>query len=158
MPRKTMLVFGILGLTLVIGVLLGQVGKADSGAIPGTANDPLVTKSYVDQRIAQISAGNGSGNATGLLQPVNPLHAGQQLTATVPGTELIVRTGVVTVLDPGGNGLSDVTAGTNLLAGQTVPLNHLIIIPRNDGRGIQVSSGSPPVYLLVSGGYQITGP
>ena len=56
--------------------------------------------------------------------------------------EIILRTGSATVVGGTGGGLSDVTAGKDVPDGGKVELNHLLITPRDDGRGIKVSENS----------------
>ncbi|MCL2406509.1 MAG: hypothetical protein FWC95_01130 [Defluviitaleaceae bacterium] len=82
-------------------------------------------------------------------QPVQ-LFWGQRLIGG-EGAEIIVRSGVANAIVPGANGLSDVTAGVDIMSGQ-IPVNHMIIIPRSDGRGI-VAQGE--VWVLVRGPHLI---
>ncbi len=105
---------------------------------PGTPEDPLVTRSYVDAQLKQY--------ADRYLQwKVVELSPGQQLIGAA-GAELIVRTGQAAAVDPVGNGIPDVTAGTNIAPGRNVPLNHHLIIPRTDGRGISAGTKSVVMY------------
>lgn len=67
-------------------------------------------------------------------------------------TEVICRSGKASAIASENGGLSDVTVGRDIQTGEDVPLNHLIIIPRNDGRGMTVTVSS---YLMVKGGYTI---
>ena len=55
--KKSIAIFGTMALTLAVGVLIGQVGRADAGSTPGSGDDQIVTKSYVDQQIAKITGG-----------------------------------------------------------------------------------------------------
>lgn len=139
--------------TMVGALLVGTTTAANSGA-PGSVDDPLVTKSYVDQQISKVSGspgGGGSVDADTTLKVVQ-LQTGQKLIGHA-GTEIIVRTGQAKgLLSPGGDGLSDVTAGVDI-KGTNVPTNHLILIPRSDGRGIQVTKG--PSSIMVRGSYEI---
>jgi hypothetical protein len=64
-------------------------------------------------------------------------------------TEFILRGGTANVVS-GVNGLCDVTSGVDLVNGQEVPYNHLIIVPVGDGRGLLVTSNA---YLMIKGGY-----
>lgn len=67
-------------------------------------------------------------------------------------TEVICRSGKASAIASPNGGLSDLTIGVDLQTGEEVPLNHLIIIPRNDGRGMHVTVSS---YFMVKGGYTI---
>ncbi|WP_025717595.1 hypothetical protein [Paenibacillus sp. 1-18] len=55
----------LLGGGIVAGSLMNNSvnGASDPGQ-PGTADDPVVTKSYVDQKIAQAIKGGGSGSSS----------------------------------------------------------------------------------------------
>ncbi|GAA0367972.1 hypothetical protein [Bacillus horti] len=142
-------------LSTVLGaMLLGTTAGANTNGL-GSVNDPLVTKSYVDQQIAKVSGGStggGGGVEVESTLKVVQLQTGQQLIGQA-GTEIIVRTGQVKgLVSPGGDGLSDVTEGVDI-RGTRVPANHLILIPRTDGRGIEVTKG--PSSILVRGSYEI---
>lgn len=67
-------------------------------------------------------------------------------------TEIIWRSGKATAIASQNGGLSDMTIGVDLKTGDDIPLNHLIIIPRNDGRGMHVTVSS---YVMVKGAYTI---
>lgn len=67
-------------------------------------------------------------------------------------TEVIWRSGKATAIASQNGGLSDMTIGVDLKTGDDIPLNHLIIIPRNDGRGMHVTVSS---YVMVKGAYTI---
>ncbi len=130
---------------------------------PGSDEDPLVAKSYVDQQIAllqnQIASISGAqdGETAGSVSfKVVELSDGQILTAG-QGTEIILRVGTATAISgENGDGLADVTSGLgtkhDLKTGQTVPVNHLLVVSRNDGRGLKAENR---VILLVKGPYSI---
>jgi hypothetical protein len=113
----------------------------------GSPSDPLVTKSYVD---AQIAALRDELNAE--FSPVF-LTAGQILEGG-GGAEIIFRSGRAAAFVPEGNinGVTDVTLGVDLMNGAMLSLNHLIIIPRTDGRGVQAVGDS---WFMVKGSYSI---
>lgn len=118
----------ILAFVLVLALwgFTAFAGDAD----PGGSGDPLVTQSYVDQYVQW---------------EVADLKAGQVLKGKA-GTELIVRRGQAVVVDSSGNGIPDVTAGGDIAVNNKVPLNHLLIIPREDGRGIKVTDFAVVMY------------
>lgn len=85
--------------------------------------------------------------------------AGTQVLATSV-CSLILRAGTATVVSPftgtSAQGISDLTTGAELLAGESIPANHYIIIPRgNDGRGIKVTSEGGAYILVQQGGYSL---
>ena len=133
-------------------------------AQPGTPADPMVSRSYVDTRIAELEAqiaqlsaqiGASGGGHTGEASIV-----GRELFTVVraePGTtliggastEIILRYGHATVVS-GVNGLANVTSGHDLMNGQRVPLNHLLIVPQPDGRGMHFHTNG---YLMIKGDF-----
>lgn len=70
-------------------------------------------------------------------------------------TEIILRSGKATAIGGEGGGLSDITSGTgaDINTGNDVPLNHLLMISRDDGRGIKATSKT--AWVLVKGPYSI---
>lgn len=124
--------FTVLLAVLVISVL-SYAAFAGTDDEPGGSNDPLVTQSYVDQymqwQVADLKTGQ-----------VLQCHA---------GTEFIPRRGQLVVVDSTGNGIPDVTVGADIHAGSTALLNHLFIVPRDDGRGIKALS---PAVVMYRGG------
>ncbi|WP_202079390.1 hypothetical protein [Caldalkalibacillus salinus] len=151
--------------TVMLAALLIGTGTSANNAEPGTAEDPLITKSYMDEKVAEIkaelraelSADTGHGGGDGTTSGSSPmvverLEEGQKLIGEA-GTEIIVRTGQANgIIGPGGDGIPDVTAG-NDIRGTNIPLNHLLLIPRSDGRGIEVIKG--PSHVMIRGNYEI---
>ncbi|WP_052019937.1 hypothetical protein [Paenibacillus sp. JCM 10914] len=149
------------------GTILGSTlnTPADGASTsPGTTDDPVVTKSYVDQQIQQALNGSGGGstNPTTPSQPSQgaeevknvALSPGKILIAN-PGTEFIVRSGNAVIYTEDKNGVADLTDGKDLLNGQAAPKNHLLSFPR-EGRGIQVKEGQQNgLIVMVRGGYTI---
>ncbi len=127
------------GALLVLGMLVGWIGKgfaAGDPALPGSEQDPLVTRSYVDGKVKMA---------------VVEVAAGKQLIGSA-GTEIIVRSGNATAIDTQSGGLSDVTAGKDLKMGDVAPTNHLLIVPRDDGRGIKAVTS---LFVMVRGNYKV---
>ncbi len=150
-------------ITAVLTIFLVNIvqGVTGSGAEPGTEANPLVSKDYVDARIdellRQIQAIQQGGNGGNALFQVVELSSGQQLIAGA-STEIIVRSGTATAISGiNGDGLSDLTTDDitkgNLVTGQVIPPNHLILVARDDGRGLKAVSDK--VFLLVKGPYTI---
>ncbi|MBO4264692.1 MAG: hypothetical protein J5922_01255 [Clostridia bacterium] len=68
--------------------------------------------------------------------------------------EVILRSGNARVVSPFENqGLSDLTAAKELYDGNSVSLNHLVLIPRADGRAIMAMSDV--IWVMVRGEYEI---
>lgn len=118
---------------LTTGACLAAFG---SDATPGSSDDPLVSKSYVDAALSY---------------EVVHAQAGQSIIGGA-GTEIVLRSGEATAIDNGANGVSDMTSGTDLMSGTVVQANHLLLTPRSDGRGIYMKTEG---YIMVRGEYTI---
>jgi hypothetical protein len=126
----------LLALLIIAGMFLAYTAFAGTESDPGGSGDPLVTQSYVDQYVQW---------------KVVELGTGQVLKGSA-GTEIIVRRGQALVIDPVGNGIPDITSGVDIYAGSTVPNNHLLIIPRDDGRAVGAMSD---VVVMFRGGASV---
>lgn len=162
MKKSKIFVFcGFLSFSLFAGSLLNTTADGASSAQPGTTDDPVVTKSYVDQQI-QKALGGGS------TEPSNPsipsqggdeikvvtLKPGKILVANA-GAEFIVRSGKAVIYTQDSNGVADLTDGVDLVNGQAAPSNHLLSFPR-EGRGITVKDGQKNgLVVMVRGGYTV---
>lgn len=181
--KKTVLLVAVFALGVVSGSMIWTSSANNTGLVdpnqPGSANDPLVTKSYVDEAVAskvqaeiakqidsQLAAKQKEldaqieqfkmqldallGQAGGMV--VVELQPNQTLFAD-PGTSLIVRNGKTVAVSTDANGIPDVTGGKDLMNGTPVELNHMLIFPR-EGRGIK-STHNTTVFVMVTGGYKI---
>lgn len=126
----------IIVIVISIVLILGISVAFGAVSTPGSETDPVVTKSYVDGKVSY--------------KPVR-LETGQKLIGD-EGTEVILRSGEATAIDNGSNGISDITAGKDLMTGNTVAANHLLLIPRKDGRGIAVSTEA---WVMIRGNYTV---
>lgn len=137
----------VLVVGIVLATVIGAAGifGAESGA--GTAADPVVTKSYVDQLFASIE-GN---ETTSAIFEVVELQAGAKILGGA-GTEMILRGGKATAIDNGKDGIADLTSGKDLKMDTTIALNHLLLIPKDDGRGMYCTMRS---WVMVKGTYTI---
>lgn len=145
----------------------------------GTSADPVVTKSYVDTKIQQaLNSNTGNTNNSDLKAQLEAQEAlisalSQQIAdlegkgntykvVSVPagstiygkqGSEMIIRSGEGTIIASAVGGVQDVTDGVDLAGGTKAPNNNLLIVPREDGRGI---SANKPMVVMVRGGYTIS--
>ena len=161
---KALILIFFIGSALITGAILNTPANGASNSTqPGTTDDPVVTKSYVDQQI-QKALGNGGGST----QPSNPsppsqggdeikvvtLKPGKILVANA-GAEFIVRSGKAVIYTQDSNGVADLTDGVDLVNGQAAPSNHLLSFPR-EGRGITVKDGQKNgLIVMVRGGYTV---
>ena len=126
-------------------------------AEPGSTDDPLVSKAYIDtvlipeikqfveNKISEVNTGGSDAFK------VVEVAAGQEMICSA-GTELILRMGKANIIATEKGGLADTTAGFDLQNGTSMPSNHLLIVPVADGRGIKATE---KVLVMVKGGYQI---
>ena len=138
--------------------------------VPGTAADPVVSKSYMDAQVAilqtqiktlqeqidKLAAGQ-SGSETPSTPAEVPkfvvvkVDAGKSLIGSA-SAEIILRSGTATAIAGASGGVSDLTGGTDLSTGTDVSKNHLLIIPADDGRGIRCTT---TCYVMVKGDYTL---
>ncbi|MFZ5815809.1 MAG: hypothetical protein ACOY93_10970, partial [Bacillota bacterium] len=64
------------------------------------------------------------------------------------GTEIVLRGGQATAITTPQGGLLNATAGTDMQQGQEVSPNHLLVVPRSDGRGLLAVTD---IVLMVKG-------
>ncbi len=69
--------------------------------------------------------------------------------------EVVLRAGAATVIAGAkGDGLADLTTGDDLRGGAEVPLQHHLLVSRDDGRGFLITSKNTS-YVLVKGKHRV---
>lgn len=155
----------VLILTLILLIALSTV----IFAAPGDTNDPIVVLSYLNDRLtALISKYNlesiddmqeqidsldssSSSDSSGASLEIVEIYAGEKIIAG-GGTELILRGGEAFIIGSEKGGISDVTLGKDFVSGMAVVPNHLMIVPRDDGRGVYAENYA---ILMVRGTYEV---
>ncbi len=174
----------VLSLFVILSFIFVHIVSAVT-ADPGTDNDPIVSQSYVDQKIKELTDSvnakvygdnaaiteltkkveelKASNSAlTKQLSEMKPeafkfqpveLKAGQQLIAG-ESAEIVMRSGKAKAIAGTNGGLSDITAAssTDIKTGATIPLNHLLLSSRDDGRGINAVKDT---WIIIKGTYTI---
>ncbi len=151
-PKKLLIVF-----VVIISIVIVF-------ASPGSEDDPLVSVSYLDNTLNQFKS-----EIVKLLEQNKNNQTSQQESTTLvfeifqfePGTqivfgastEFIIRRGIATLIDPDLNNMPDLTSGVDIEKGQVIPLNHHMLCPRRDGRGLTVSDDSDPFWIMIKGDY-----
>ena len=131
-------------------------------ADPGSDKDPLISLSYFENKIEELKSSITNTLSKDLTDKFDELKTSFDKTVkeikdkgvAAPstfevinvnenesiiceaGTEIIVRSGKFTAIGSVSGGISDVTAGRDLAAGEEISNNHLLIVPKSDGRGI----------------------
>jgi len=145
---------------------------------PGSADDPLISRSYLEERLANLNLGQaGQGISDELLSflieditasvlrqvsggsvasdfvytPVNATNG--QIIIGAEGTEIILRAGSAFAYSEVANGIVNATTGTELLGGEDIAINNLLIVPRSDGRGVLITSGD--AWFIIRGEFTI---
>lgn len=125
----------------------------ETTAVPETTAAPVETTAPVPE----TTFPEGTVHTGSKFAVVN-LKEGETLFASVNACEVIVRSGQTKVVSPftvkwEEQGVSDTTDGKELYNGTSIPNNHTILIPRDDGRGIVGGAGG--AWLMVRGDYII---
>lgn len=131
-------------------------------AEPGSSDDPLISLSYFDNKIKELKEEIIKSLSKDLDEKFNKtekeiqssLNEIKEKGVSTPstfevvsvkenetliceaGTEIIVRSGKFTAVGGETGGVSDVTAGKDLVTDEVIINNHLLIVPKSDGRGI----------------------
>ena len=128
-------------LVLVIcGIFLYRAGmvKGASNSVPGSVSDPLVTKSYLEQQLAEVSGGSG-GSGTFLQVSLSKGDSIQ----LASGSELMLYSGNATVT--GSDGLVNLTAGELFKSGNSIVRYNLYLSP--SGSSGLTASGNVVVFI-----------
>ena len=158
----------LLSLVVLLLVILTVAVTAAGDSAYSTANDPLVSKSYVDSMKAEIvkelAASLDADTFNEYMKTssfsVQALKKGQRLVAT-GSCEMVLRSGAgyVIITSQGnianGVGFSDLTGGAEVVNGKSAPKNHLLLASAGDGRLIEVTSDT--AYFMVRGEYTVVG-
>lgn len=136
---KKKVFIAVLTLAMLIGTFSIAIGT----------DDPLITESYLKNVFLKevkeyIAESPSTFNVVSVKKNQNFIGNS--------GCEFILRQGKATVVAAELGGLSDVTAGYDITSGVDVPPNHLLIVPRDDGRGFKATSD---VVIMVKGSYTI---
>ena len=138
-------------------------------AAPGDSNDPLVTLSYItDTLMPEIDSmvdKKVTQKVDDALENYTPTSKGEASDSYIlvnvkknqriiggEGTEFVVRSGQGIIVATSNGGLADLTVGLDLPDGTEAPLNHLLLSPRNDSRGIKFTTNG---ILLIRGTYTV---
>ena len=157
--KKRILLIVIFGIILLL-VNLVQAGTSD----PGSDLNPLVSQDYVDAKIVDLNMRINSLSEynTNLSKQIQDLQrqiifeklsipAGKQVLLGT-SAEMVLRTGTATAIESPEGGLSNLISGKNLLLGQEIPRDQLILVPVGDGRGFKTVTD---VWVLIKGTYSI---
>ena len=127
---------------VVLFVLSAFYGGTKVGAAqntPGSAYDPLITQSYLEERLAQTDAAGF----------VRVSVAKNKILTLEEGGQLLILTGTANAI--GSNGIVDMTEGVLLAKDLSVIKYHLCLAPAN-GSGIKATTACT---VFVTGSYTV---
>lgn len=149
---KSKVVKTIIAVAAIMAVIGGTIVLAD----PGDTDDPVVTKSYivevvVPQLKAYVEQKMSGGTADSYSEKFSVVNvdAGQTVIFDA-GAEFILRKGNGVIIGTAEGGIADTTYGYDLPDGTEMPSNHMLVVPRDDGRGFTASND---VIVMIKGGY-----
>lgn len=138
--KKIGIVISFIAIIFIVFKVGLEVGAATTE--PGSAGDPLITKSYLDKRLEELS-GVGSGGYKKVTVKKN-----EALTVS-EGTELILYSGSATV--KGQDGLINLSSGELFKSGNTMVKYNIFLSPDSDS-GIKANTTA---ILFIKGNYNI---
>lgn len=140
---------------VALGAAALLLGSSVVFSEPGSESDPLVTLSYVNKSIEQVKSyidnKIDTKSSSSYQLEIVELNKGQFLIAKA-GTEIILRGGKATAIVSELGGLQDITEGVDLGQGMDIPAYHLLLVPRNDGRGVYCTTDA---IFMVRGDYEV---
>jgi hypothetical protein len=158
MRKLNVLLVVLLVATIALGAIVLAFGAEGD---PGTSSDPIVTKSYVDRAIENLrlaltekienGAGSSGTGGKGSAWQIVQAAKGQSVIGG-QGTQIILRSGKALAIDNGSSGVSDLTGGADLMMDELISANHLLLVPRADGRGIKCET---ECWIMVLGAYEL---
>lgn len=134
--------FSVLVLTLLL--LAGLTVTYTVMANPGSDSDPVISFSYLKE-IFKPEVKSELTFQVVSVKKGNTLHG-------KAGTEMILRMGDAEIFATASGGLADITAGIDLPDGTVMPGNHLLIVPKDDGRGVVAHTDC---LIMIKGDYTI---
>lgn len=138
---------GILSIVLLCVIFFGTgMAAGASSSAPGTTGDPLITQSYLEKRLSEVSLGSTTTPNT-TYKKVS-VTKGKKLTAK-EGCEFIVYSGEAKVF--GSKGIIDVTDGALIANGKKISAYHNYVSP-SDQSGVTATANC---IIYVKGSYVI---
>lgn len=148
--KKFRVIFSVFILIVLVTTIFSVFAET------GDSNDPLVSlsyiqnkvipeiKEYIDEKFSSLGGGGAS------FEVVNFKKG--DVVLCEKSTELILRMGKATIVASEKGGLADTTAGFDLANGESMPSNHLLIVPLGDGRGFIAQDD---VIVMIKGSYSL---
>lgn len=151
---------------LQIIILIFTISTITFANDAGSREDPFVLKSYVDKKIDEmikyinktLTENTQDNQNNDEPEPIKVpkytpvlVEVGQTIYGK-EGTEMILRSGKGKAVVSSKEGIANITSGKDVLNGQAIQKNNLLIIPRDDKRGVKVTEKA---WFLIKGDYEI---
>ena len=132
-------------------------------ASPGSGDDPLVTlsyitdkvipeiKAYIDEKFSETNSSNETVHTTAPDFNLVNVTANHKIIGD-EGTQFVLRMGTGTIVATETGGVADLTQGVDLKHGTPIPANHNLLAPKNDSRGVHMETDG---ILLIKGTYTV---
>lgn len=140
-------------LSYITETLMPQIDQKINASIDAKLDQKISEK--IDEELAGFtpsspSASTSSGASAESFILVN-VRKNQRIIGG-EGTEFVVRSGSGVIIATENGGIADLSAGCDLPNGSAVPLNHHLLVPRNDSRGIKFDTNA---IVLIKGTYTV---
>jgi hypothetical protein len=175
------LFFSILMAAFLIGRLSATTEETPPPVLPGSEQDPLISKAYFDAELERVLTAEikkvtdeydailhlinqtvidlktaladalGHNQAIGAFEAVYLTRG--QVVIGAEETEIILRAGNAVAFSLVANGLSDLTQGAEVFHENEIHQNHHLLTIRDDGRGIRITSHD--AWVLIRGRHTI---
>ena len=154
--------------TIILTLIMLLALSAVTFATPGDTNDPIVVLSYLNDRFTSLISQYNLEDIPAMKDALDELNSSEDVSSPQSlevveikdgeriiagaGTEIILRGGEAFIIGSELGGLSDVTMGKDFVSGMAAIPNHLMIVPRDDGRGVYTDNYA---IFMVRGSYEI---
>ena len=138
--KKIGIVISFIAIIFIVFKVGLEVGAATTE--PDSAGDPLITKSYLNKRLEELSGGGSGGYKKVTIKKNEALTASE-------GTEIILYSGSATV--KGQDGLINLSSGELFKSGNTMVKYNIFLSPDSDC-GIKANTTA---ILFIKGNYNI---
>jgi hypothetical protein len=132
----------ILTVALLLATFRAGVAIGAQNGVPGSVNDPLITKSYLDERLAQISGDSQSGGMDKVTLSKGDCLSGSE------GTTFVMTQGSASA---SGSSLVNITKGESMADGMSISKYNTFLVKDETG-AIRADSACT---VFVSGEYSV---
>ncbi|MBO8434744.1 MAG: hypothetical protein IAC55_05420 [Tyzzerella sp.] len=134
--------------------ILGEKTGTNESAMSSADKEEII--SSVLKELSKDSDNSDSSNEDTNSSMYTPVNAKKgQVILGGEGTEIILRSGQAVGYVEGVDGIVNATTGTEVGNKTKVSKNNILIVPRDDGRGVKITTDE--AWFIIKGSYQIVG-